>query len=292
MVGQPIAITVTPLGDVKDIKLAPELVAAMKKASPAMSSMFSEDSMKQMISRGMFRFPEEVKSGQTWDSSLEMANPILGKQIVTTEYQYVGAEDLAGTKVEKISMDVKQKIDGTGAQAQVAIKDQSGKGVIYFDNVRGLPLETQATSAMTMEISVGGQKIESKVTTTVTMKQKAPRRQGVALRPFLTRPCRAGGPATGPPADMDSCLAVSPDDVPPVPNGQAGQRECAQHKTGWFGRGILNHHDPRFRRIVAPDALRIGADPQKCFMNIEHVSGFDRRKHHIHRRRIRGARGV
>lgn len=174
MVGQPFSLTVSPLGEVKEIKLPPEMMAAMQKANPAMGAMFSEDSMKQMIGRSMFSFPPEVEPGQKWDATLDMPNPLLGKQIVTTNYKYVGPEDHDGAKVEKIDVDVEMKFDTKpGGQAQVTLKDQSGKGVIYFDNEQGLPKETQLKSEIKMEIGVGDKTFESSVTTNVSMKQVA-----------------------------------------------------------------------------------------------------------------------
>ncbi len=148
----------------------------MKKAGPGqMGSMFSEDSMKQMISRSMVGFPDEVKKGQTWDAKVETPNPVVGKQIVETEYRYAGPEERDGRSAEKIDVEIKLSFEsGPNAQAKVTMKDQSGKGVIYFDNQQGLPLETDVTSKMTLEIAVGDKTFEQAVTTKVAMKQVAP----------------------------------------------------------------------------------------------------------------------
>ena len=172
MVGQPFALTVTPLGEIKEVKLPPEMMAAMKEANPAVGAMFTEDSMKEMMSRSMISFPPEVEPGQKWNAEMEMANPLLGKQIVTTNYQYVGPEDRNGHKVEKVDVDVEMRFDANpDSQGTVTLSDQSGKGVIYFDNEQGLPLETEVKSEMTMEIKVGDRSLESTVTTHVTLKQ-------------------------------------------------------------------------------------------------------------------------
>ena len=175
MIGKPITLTIDALGEVQKIDLSEQMLEAIKNAGPAMGSMFSEESIKQMVGRGIFSFPEEVTAGQTWDSKIETANPILGKQIVTTEYKYVGPEEFEGQPVEKIDLDMIIKFDSPAdAQAKVTMKDQSGDGHIYFDNKQGVPLETDLTSKMTLSIEIGGRTIEQSVTMKVSMKKVEP----------------------------------------------------------------------------------------------------------------------
>ena len=45
-----------------------------------------------MMGRSMFTFPPELTKGQAWEAILELPNPILGKQIVTTNYVYAGPQ--------------------------------------------------------------------------------------------------------------------------------------------------------------------------------------------------------
>lgn len=175
LVGHPSTITISPLGKVSDIKLAPEMLELAKQVGPGGASMVSEDSIKEMISRSMFSFPEVVKPNQTWENTIETANPLLGKQIVVTKYTYLGPAEFEGRKVEKIGIEVDLKFEpGPEAQAKVEIKDQSSDGAIYFDNQQGLPVETKINTKMTMQLEAGGQSLEQVVNTDVKVKQKTP----------------------------------------------------------------------------------------------------------------------
>lgn len=177
MVGKPMTMKITPQGEIKDLKISPEMLAGLKgSAMPQLSSMFSEEGMKQMISRGMLSFPAEpVTVGKTWDSTAEMSNPILGKQILGFHYEYAGQEKRDGRTLDKIAPSFTIKFEPSpDAQAQVNVKDQSTKGAIYFDNAAGRLVESNVTSTMNLEISVGGMSIAQEVTTLVVMKQAAP----------------------------------------------------------------------------------------------------------------------
>lgn len=176
MLNQSFTMKVTPLGEVKDMQLPPALLEAMKKlGSPAMASIFSEDSLKQMMGRSMFTFPPELTKGQAWEAILELPNPILGKQIVTTNYVYAGPQQHDGRDVEKIDVSMEMKFDASpDAKVKVDITEQSGEGAIYFDNNQGLPQETNLTNKVTMAMAVGKQLFDQKLTTQVTMKQIVP----------------------------------------------------------------------------------------------------------------------
>jgi hypothetical protein len=173
LTGHPTSITVSPLGEVSDIKIAPELLEMAQNAGPAGAGMMSEQTIKEMISRSMFQFPAELKPNQSWESNIETPNPVIGKQSVSTTYTYLGPAEHEGHKVEKIGVNVVIKFEpGPDAQAKVTIKDQSGEGTILFDNEQGVPLQTQINSKMTTTIEAGGQSLEQVVNTNVQMRQK------------------------------------------------------------------------------------------------------------------------
>jgi hypothetical protein len=172
MVNQPITLTVTPLGEVKNIKLPEGMIAAMQKAGPAAKDVLSEDAMKQTISRVMIAFPEAVTAGKSWESIFETKNPILGTQKAVTTYTYVGPEKAEQRPVEKLDVQVHLSFDQPAdAQAKASIKEQASEGSILFDNKQGMPIETTMNSQMKLQISAGGQMIDQTVTTKVLMKQ-------------------------------------------------------------------------------------------------------------------------
>lgn len=172
MINQPMTLTVTPLGEVKNIKLPEGMIAAMQKAGPGAKEVLSEDAMKQTISRVMIAFPESVAAGKSWESNFETKNPILGTQKAVTTYTYVGPEKAEGRAVEKLDVKVQLSFDQPAdAQAKATIKEQASEGAILFDNKQGMPVTTSMNSQMKLELSAGGQMIDQAITTKVLMKQ-------------------------------------------------------------------------------------------------------------------------
>lgn len=175
MVNQPMALTVTPLGEVKDIKLPAGMLEAMKKAGPGAAEVLSEDAMKQTLGRVVIKFPESVAPGASWDVDFVTKNPVLGKQSAVTTYTYVGPDKAENRAVEKLDVKVQLSFEqAPEAQAKATIKEQASEGEILFDNKQGMPLTTTMNSQMKIELAAGGQMIDQNITTKVSMKQIPP----------------------------------------------------------------------------------------------------------------------
>lgn len=103
-------ITMTSRGEVKDVKVPEEVLAALK-ASPAAASMgdiATADGFKKMISQGALVLPENPpKQGDTWSTKIEMNNPAVGKQTVETTYTYIGTKEIDGTMYAVIKPQLK-----------------------------------------------------------------------------------------------------------------------------------------------------------------------------------------
>jgi Family of unknown function (DUF6263) len=173
MVGKPVAMKVTPRGEISDMKIPKEMLDAFKKVPGAeqMGGAFSEDGFKQMTTQGMLSLPEKaVADGATWTSASESKNPILGKQKMTTDYTYQGTETRDGQELEKIATKLTMKFEPPAdAPAKVEVKDQDTKGMILFDGVKGRISESSSKSKMKMEITVMGMTIDEDMTVDVKM---------------------------------------------------------------------------------------------------------------------------
>jgi hypothetical protein len=177
MVGKPITLKVTPRGEITELKISEEMLAGIKKSVLSqMGGMFSEDGMKQMIGRGMLTFPAEaVSKGASWDTSLETANSVIGKQVIEMRYVYEGPEERGGRPLDKIGADMTMKFEESpDAKVKVNVKEQSSDGTIYFDNAGGHVAESNVTSKMALEIDAGGMTVLQDVTTLVNMKLAKP----------------------------------------------------------------------------------------------------------------------
>lgn len=169
-------ITMTARGEVKDVKIPEEVIAALK-ASPgaaAMGDIASAEGFKKMISQGALVLPEAApKKGDTWSSKVEMKNPAVGKQTVETTYTYDGTEDVDGATYAVIKPQLKMEFDNAPAaegqpkpatpQISMKIADQSSDGKILFNVAKGRLYSTTLQQKVTIDATIGGQTMQQKI---------------------------------------------------------------------------------------------------------------------------------
>lgn len=160
-------ITMSPRGEIKDVKIPDEVVAALK-ASPgaaAMGDMASSEGFKKMISQGSLVLPEAAPAeGQEWDTVVEVNNPQAGKQIVKTVYKYVGNKEVEGVAHAVFEPNVTMSFDGT----QVKIAEQSSDGEILFNIAEGRLDSSKLEQHVTIEQGGGQTKIDQNIVVTVS----------------------------------------------------------------------------------------------------------------------------
>jgi|GEM_PF-5182749 len=177
MVGKPIGMKVSPQGDVSDVKVPDAMIDAMKKSAFAqMSNLFTTDGIKQTASRVIVPLPKgDAAEGKTWDSTMEVSVPMVGKQISKTDYKFVGTEELDGKKVAKIDLQVDSKFESEPkGQLKINIKEQKSDGAVYFDNTAGRVVSSSLQDKMTLELEVMGMKLDQVVTSIIKLKQSNP----------------------------------------------------------------------------------------------------------------------
>lgn len=173
-------ITMTARGEVKDVKIPDDVIAALK-ASPgaaAMGDIATSEGFKKMISQGALVLPEVApKKGDKWSSKVEMKNPAVGKQTIETTYTYEGTEDKEGTTYAVIKPQLKMEFDNAPvAEGQpkpatpplsMKIADQSSDGEILFNVAKGRLHATTLTQKVTIEATVGNQTVTQKIDQTI-----------------------------------------------------------------------------------------------------------------------------
>jgi hypothetical protein len=178
MIGQPIAMKVSPQGAVSDVKIPAAMITAMKKSSAApMSELFTPEGIKQTASRVITPLPAgEVAVGKNWDVTIELKAPNVGKQITKTEYKLVGNEEQDGKQVAKIDVATNLKlVTDPGAELKLEVKNQESSGVVYFDKAAGRVVSSSLTDKMALTAELGGMKREQVVTSVVKLKQVTPK---------------------------------------------------------------------------------------------------------------------
>jgi hypothetical protein len=127
------------------------------------------------------RFPEEeVKEGDTWSTSnVDTLNIMGGSTIMTSEIKYTlsGKEEKAGHTVRKIPFSSTIKIEGGGnLMGFQFVLEGSGtsSGAYYFDEKRGIPVQTEANQVYDITMAATGDQnmiipINQQVKTTRTL---------------------------------------------------------------------------------------------------------------------------
>jgi hypothetical protein len=160
-------ITMTPRGEITDVKIPEEVVAALKNSpgAAAMGDMASAEGFKKMMSQGSLVLPENApKEGEQWSTKVEVNNPAAGKQIVETTYKYIGTKDVEGVTHAVFQPTVTMSFEG----AQAKITEQSSDGEILFNVAEGRMVSSKLQQHVTIEQPGGGQtKIDQNIVVTV-----------------------------------------------------------------------------------------------------------------------------
>ena len=189
-------ITMTARGEVKDVKIPDEVLAALKNSPAAaeMGSIATAEGFKKMIAQGALVLPNAApKSGETWTANMEMDIPSVGVGAIVTTYRYEGNKQTGGANYAVIRPQTKMNIESKPAKArpgqpqqpagqqpvQVNIKEQNSSGEVLFNINDGRLQSTSLKQNIRMEVSGEGevmqQKIDQKIDVKVTAAGEGPK---------------------------------------------------------------------------------------------------------------------
>jgi len=170
-------ITMTARGEVKEVKVPEEVLTALKSSPAAaqMGDIATAEGFKKMISQGALVLPKDSpKEGDTWQTKVEMNNPMAGKQIVETTYRYEGTKEIDGTKYAVIKPELKMSFDAGAAKAppqlSMKIADQKSDGEILFNVDKGRLYTTMLTQNVAIDTSFAGQTVQQKIDQKIDVK--------------------------------------------------------------------------------------------------------------------------
>ncbi|HVX14378.1 MAG TPA: DUF6263 family protein [Pirellulales bacterium] len=166
-VNQPLNLVLDPLGKVVDVRLSDQFAKRLKESPHygQLAMMYSRENLKQMASMITVELPAKpIAKGATWEQQTSVTDPLAGKQKVTTTYRYDGTEEHDGRQLDKISATAKISFNDDNKDEnllpQPSIKDQKMNGVIWFNRKAGRVEETQLTSKVVTEATIGMSKVE------------------------------------------------------------------------------------------------------------------------------------
>jgi hypothetical protein len=160
-------LTVTPRGEVKDVKVPPAVLELVKRNPEIakMGEMATDAGVQKMLMQEIVVLPEAApKEGETWSTQMEMPIPVVGKQTIETSYTYQGTKDVDGKQQATIAAKRTVKYDEPkGGAIQVAIKEQTSDGETLFDVTEGRLNTAELNQQITIEATGGGQAITQKL---------------------------------------------------------------------------------------------------------------------------------
>jgi hypothetical protein len=144
-----------------------------------MKGMFSEDSVRNMMSLSFGSFPDRpLKAGDTWVNQTTMSNPVAAGLTTSVTMTMKGLEGGGEAQVARIGTALSMKQDPSAAAAPspmgfvMKIGDSSGEGELTFDVAKGrlLKTTTRVTMPMTMSAPDGsGMNMQMLAKSTTTM---------------------------------------------------------------------------------------------------------------------------
>jgi hypothetical protein len=165
-------LTMTPRGEIKDVKVPDDVIAALKNSpgGMAMGDMATPEGFKKMISQGALVLPENApKPGDEWSTKVEVNNPMGGKQIIETTYRYEGTKDVDGVTLAVFEPTLKMSFEGN---PQMKVTAQESSGEILFNVEAGRLHSSTLDQAVTMDQGGVQAKIDQSIKVKVTPVEK------------------------------------------------------------------------------------------------------------------------
>jgi hypothetical protein len=157
-------LTMTPRGKITDVEVPEGLVRALAAApgAGAMGELTTSEGFKKMVSGVSFELPETLEAGAEHTTTAEIANPVLGQQVIKTTYRYVGPKDVEGRTFEAFAPTIEITFAGTES-AKAEITDQTSEGEMLFNREAGRLESSQMDQSMKLVLTIGAQKVNQTI---------------------------------------------------------------------------------------------------------------------------------
>jgi hypothetical protein len=162
MVGAEFKVTMSPQGEVSDVRLPRKVVEALKSMP---GGKLVQEALKDFTGPGGLRLSKHpVKPGGSWNTKVEMKMEPIGKLFMDTKYTYEGKGEGDRKNLERIALHPTLAADVVPGSAQnVKFTKQEGKGIAYLDNEKGRLVEASLVLKMELDVSSDGQTVPVKL---------------------------------------------------------------------------------------------------------------------------------
>lgn len=175
LIGAGIDQKMTPDGKIEDVVIPDKALQGFENATPLLGSLFTRDSLEQMITQSSIEFPEpRPETGYTWetDRKLKMGPAPVSRK---TTWTYLGVTDLAGKPVHRIQgqieIDFPEGVEGT----TVTVSDDKAVVDIWFDGVAGQLVRSRLNHQTRMSFETGTQTMEQSIRQSMNLEVESAR---------------------------------------------------------------------------------------------------------------------
>jgi hypothetical protein len=190
---------ITPRGEISDVKISDELLAAVKNGPGGETGAVEQ--FKSMVAQIALVLPEKApKMGETWTTKIAVANAAGGgNQSVETTYTYDGTRDADGTTYAVIKPSMKMEL-AQNPMMEMKMKEQKTDGEVLFDLKAGELHSVSMNQNIVMDMVAQG----------MTMPGTIDQNIAVTMTPAKAKPAAAPAektkPATKPAAKTEAAV--------------------------------------------------------------------------------------
>ncbi len=138
LAGSTFLYTMTPLGDVRDIRIPSEVITKLKEAveTSADSPRFSEEAYKYLVRDQILIFPgKDLKRGDTWGRQTKVPSPT-GLHVHEKTYTYGGPDESSAHETIRLKVFVGLQ-PAPNSSLDIKIDAQEDNATYLFDNQDG-----------------------------------------------------------------------------------------------------------------------------------------------------------
>ncbi len=193
-----IRVVMTPQGEILEATVPEKFVKALQDAPGAqmMGDMATAEGLANISKQASMKFPAgDLVEGTSEEATIEIKNPMFGKQIVKSKFTYKGITEVGGETFEAFTPSINMSFAKDEKAERVAgddetndaeqpqqpamptptdfkVTDQSTDGEVLFDREAGRLASSHVEQKFTMQMMMGEQMIETKVDQTIDVKVK------------------------------------------------------------------------------------------------------------------------
>ena len=165
LAGSRFLVTTNKNGEVLDVKIPDD---SSKRANP---DGLAEAGLREIAVNSSLQFPNKlVNVGDTWQKQFELDMRNFGKLIVSTTYQYLGEELVAGQTLDKIRATTAMRASDPKDNSGLKLSQQESAGTIWFNNAQGCIDHCEYKQEMSMDVQQAGQQIKQIVNQDLKLK--------------------------------------------------------------------------------------------------------------------------